>query len=57
MRTWDFYDVRMPITPLPLVNKPSNSALLGMGVRTHAASVLSLARWTEVRSAGATASK
>ena len=32
MRTWDFYDVRLPITPLPLAGKPSNSALLGMGV-------------------------
>lgn len=32
MRTWNFYDVRMPSTPHPLAGKPADSALLGMGV-------------------------
>ena len=32
MRTWNFYDVRMPVRPHPLAGQPLNSALLGMGV-------------------------
>lgn len=32
MRTWNFYNVRMPVRVHPLAGKPDNSALLGTGV-------------------------